>query len=75
MPKNPRNKLKLNERIRYKPEPEPVPLEAERVRIVADKATDYSEVFQKTPFEKMMLKLAKRKAREEEEAVNSSEER
>lgn len=75
MPKNPENKLKLNERIRYKPEPEPMPLEGERVREVAGPGHDFSETFHKTEYERMMLKLAKRQAREEAEAVNYSEQR
>ena len=67
MPRNQRNKLKLNERINQKPEPEPMPLEGDRVREVAGPGHDYSEVFAKTEYERMMLKLARRQAREEAE--------
>ena len=66
MPKSRRHKLKINEKINQKPEPE-LTIEGARVRIVTGPARDYSETFQKTPYEKMMLKLAKLKAREEAE--------
>jgi hypothetical protein len=66
MPRSRKHKLKINERINQKPEPEQT-IEPGRVREVAGPGHDYSEVFAKTEYEKMMLKLARRQAREEEE--------
>lgn len=66
MPRSRRNKLKINEKVNNVPEPEPK-IDPERVRECAGPGHDYSEAFQKTPYEKMMLKLARRQAREEEE--------
>lgn len=65
MPRSRKNKLKVNEKVNNAQKPE-MTIEAERVRECAGPARDYSQSFQKTPYEKMLLKLAKRMAREAE---------